>query len=370
MAITGEVVFQRIADMGGTLDLNKVRRALGPVALEAKLQPSRSAPDYVKFAAPIPLNLSAFGVGDCVAEDGTPITVSARLYEVGALAIMIRYPASCEKVEELARFNNLKIRTQNVTLSRAQLFDMIGSAVRPRIKPALDEIFDTPVEPERYTAFCLKEVPNGAAQFLNHCRNHIAGLLVAEPTPERLSRQEVDEILRQQFSYYDDDSAIVDWDAACIIEPSGQYEDFLYLSEVANLQLMVLRKYDHYLDTVLEKSYEDYKRMTKGPPIFAGPATSMIQELSEVRMDLAKVTDELDNMAKFFGDWYLARVYLGLESKLHIGNYHKMLENKVTTLNELYQTVLAEIDRRQNVILEVMIVLLIVVELILGFVRH
>jgi uncharacterized Rmd1/YagE family protein len=96
----------------------------------------------------------------------------------------------------------------------------------------------------------------------------------------------------------------------------------------------------------------------------------MVRELSAVRMDLAKVTDEVANTAKFFGDWYIARVYIGLAGKLHIADYHKVVEEKLATLNDLYQSVLSEIDRRQNLLLEITVVVLIAVELAAAFWNH
>src|SRR5205807_10261030 len=112
-----------------------------------------------------------------------------------------------------------------------------------------------------------------------------------------------------------------------------------YIFEVANLQLLALRKYDAYLDATLDRGYEEYNRLAVGPPVSTGTARQMVRELSEVRMDLAKVTDEVANTAKFFGDWYGARVYMGLALKLHINDYHKIVEEKLATLNELYQSV-------------------------------
>jgi len=123
-----------------------------------------------------------------------------------------------------------------------------------------------------------------------------------------------------------------------------------------------------YLDNTLEKGYDDFERLTKGPPIWTGRAREMVRELSEVRMDLAQVTDEVANTAKFFGDWYTARVYMGLAEKLHIADYHKIVEEKLATLNDLYQSVSNEIISRQNLVLEATIVLLIVFEVVMALI--
>mgnify|MGYP001587384143 CR=1 FL=1 len=83
-----------------------------------------------------------------------------------------------------------------------------------------------------------------------------------------------------------------------------------------------------------------------------------------------QITDELDNVAKFFGDYYLARIYMGLASRLHLNDYHATVDQKLATLNDLYRSVVDYLDARQNLFLEWAIVLLIVFEIVMAFVRH
>jgi hypothetical protein len=369
MPFAGEIIFHRVFDLGGTLNMVKARAILGPMVESGAVQATRAIPEYVSFAAPIPLNLSRFEL-DLKSEQGQPLMLSARLYEVGALALMLRMPVSGQELSELARHLGTECRMKGEPARRVQVFQTVADAVQPLLKPAFEEVFDVPVEAEYYTSFCLTEVSGGAELAFRDARAQIAGLLIGEPTPERLSHWEVEEALESWHSYYRDDLVITDWDAAFVIEPTGQYEDLLYTFEVANLQLLALRKYDLYLDRILERGYDEYERLSKGPPISTGRAREMVRELSEVRMDLAEVTDEVTNTAKFFGDWYVARVYMGLAGKLHINDYHRLVEEKLATLNDLYQSVLSEIDRRQNLVLEVMIVLLIIFEVVMALVRH
>jgi hypothetical protein len=365
MSLAGEVVFLRIFDLGGTLSMPEARRILGPMAQLAAIQPSRATPEYVSFAAPIPLNLASLNLA-LHTEDGDPVSISARLYEVGSLAVMLRFPLKGAKMSDLARYHSIQFSTQGNRVRRSEVFLRIVNSIKPMLKPALDEIFDVPVEAESYTTFCLVNVPGGTERVAAEERAQIAGLLISEPHAEKLSVGEIDDTLRNSSSYYRDDYVAADWDSALLIEPSGQYEDVLYIFEVANLQLLALRKYDLYLDSTLERGYDDFERLSKGPPIYTGRARDMLRELGAVRMDLAKVTDEVANTAKFFGDWYGARLYMGLAQKLHINDYHKVVEEKLATLNDLYQSVLSEIDRRQNLALEVMIVLLIVFEVLMA----
>jgi hypothetical protein len=369
MPVVGEVIYQRVFDLGGTLNMPKVREILGEMAVVGAVLPSRAVPEYVSFAAPIPLNLSSLGM-DLKTEQGASVNLSARLYEVGALGVMLRFPIKAENLLELAGMHNANVNMRGELVRRAQVFAAVIDAIKPKVHPAHDEVFDVPVEAESYTAYCLTEVPGGAQNAFRDERAQIAALLTGEPHPDRLSAMEIEDTLKNWSTYYKDDILVADWDAAFLVEPAAQYEDALYIFEVANMQLLALRKYDLYLDQTLERGYEEFERLSKGPPIYTGRTREMVRDLNEVRMDLAKVTDEVANTAKFFGDWYAAKVYLGLAVRLHINDYHKTVEEKLATLNDLYHSVLAEMTTRQNLVLETMIVLLIIFEVAMAFFRH
>lgn len=369
MPLRGEMVFQRIFDLGGTLDMAKARQALGALADTSEVQPTRARPEYVSFAAPIALNLAPLGLA-ITQEDGAAVQASARLYEVGALAVMLRVPIQGEGLGDLARQPQQGAALNGKSCRRADAFQAIADAIRPKVHSALDEIFDQPVDPESYNAFCLTEVPGGAEQVWKWERNRIAALLVGERHPERLATEEVEELLKNWSHYYLDDLIVADWDAAFVIEPAGKYEDLLYVFEVANLELLVLRKYDHYLDQFLERIYGELDQVFRGTPLWNQRAKAMLRELREVRIDLAKVQDELSNTTKFFGDWYLARVYMGLEKKLHVQEYQQAVTEKLTTLRDLYQNVQSEIETRQSMLLEITVVLLIAFEIVMAFWRH
>lgn len=368
-AVKGEIVFLRVFDLGGTIDVKKARVLLGPDAFVPALSALRNAPEYLSFATPLHLNVASLDL-NILAGDGIPVTAMARLYPVGGLAVSLRMPVSAAGVEVLDEYPAMQFRMRGDESDRSEIAATIYRAFEARIKQAYDEKFDEPVEPERYRAFCFTSVPGGAEQVFHEHRNRIAALLVGDPKAEKLSSSQVEDVTRLWFSYYQDDLVVVDWDAAFVVEPEARYEDLLYVFEVANLELMLLRKYDQYLDRVLNTGYDEYETLLKGIPFFSRHARNVLSELSDVRMDLAEVTDELDNVAKFFGDYYLARIYMGLAGKLHLNDYHSTVDEKLATLNDLYRSVVDYLDTRQNLFLEWAIVLLIVFEIVMAFVKH
>src|SRR2546423_7429276 len=132
--------------------------------------------------------------------------------------------------------------------------------------------------------------------------------------------------------------------------------------ELANLQLAELGAIARLLEHAGERSYRDLSVQR----IAGWAKTSRVQrELREIRIDLARLSDELSNITKFFGDWHLARIYQALASRFHLADWHKTTDEKLKTLDNLYQLLQADRNNRYMLILEITIVLLFLVDVIM-----
>src|SRR6187549_35370 len=97
--------------------------------------------------------------------------------------------------------------------------------------------------------------------------------------------------------------------------------------EIANLQLAELEAYDRILDAAMDRSYADHRSRP------FRPRRGTMADLREIRVDLARFSDELSNITKFFGDWHLARVYEGVASRFHLADWHHTIDEKLKTLD-------------------------------------
>ncbi len=186
----------------------------------------------------------------------------------------------------------------------------------------------------------------------------MASLLTQEPDIDHLSRQEADESTGRFLSYYEHDLVVVDWDAALIIDAPPNFDETLHVMELANLQLAELEAYDRILDDSVDRAYRDLSaRPTRG-------RAAVMRELREIRIDLARFSDELSNITKFFGDWHLARIYENVSARFHLSDWHRTIDKKLQTLDDLYQLLNHDHINRWMLILEVTIVLLFVVDLV------
>jgi hypothetical protein len=144
-----------------------------------------------------------------------------------------------------------------------------------------------------------------------------------------------------------------------VIDQPQNFDETLYVMELANLQLAELEAYDRILDDSLDRAYRDLSlRSLRG-------RRSIMRELREIRIDMARLSDELSNISKFFGDWHLARIYENVSSRFHLGDWHRTIDKKLQTLDDLYQLLNHDHTNRWMLILEVTIVLLFVIDLVL-----
>jgi uncharacterized Rmd1/YagE family protein len=127
---------------------------------------------------------------------------------------------------------------------------------------------------------------------------------------------------------------------------------------LANLQLSELEAYDRILDTALERSYRDLAQQPRR-------SRDVMRQLREIRVDLARLSDELSNITKFFGDWHLARLYENISARFHLGDWHRTIDQKLETLDDLYQLLSQDRINQWMLTLEVTVVLLFVIDLII-----
>jgi len=247
--------------------------------------------------------------------------------------------------------------------------DYFAEEVRRELAPYYVRPVPQLAEEEAYTVFCIESpltLEDGsvlnAELWWRANRRAVASLLTQEPDVDHLSRQEADESTGRYLSYYEHDLVVIDWDAALIMDEKQNFDETLYVMELANLQLAELEAYDRILDDALERSYRDLSERR------IRSQRDVLREIRELRIDLARLSDELANITKFFGDWHLARIYEAISSRFHLADWHKTIDDKLQTLDDLYQLLNHDRINRWMLSLELTIVLLFVIDLVILFI--
>ncbi len=361
--LAGEVVYMYAFDVAYEMSRRPIRELLGQPVAQFIVDASKRAPRQLFFYRPQMVRLPP--VEKLGPLGPVRLERTIKLLPLGAISITVRVPFSVERIEELVAFHDLRFRDDT------WLYDDVRDLAE-QVRKELSEYYVRPVQAlgdeEAYTVFCIRSPLRSAdgsrlriEDWMSRNRRSLAALLTEEPDPTHLSDQEADESSNKYFSYYEDDVVVVDWDAAIVIDDPRYFDEVLYVMELANLQLAELEAYDRILDDALDRAYRDLG----GGKRWRRSRTGAIQrQLREIRIDLARLSDELSNITKFFGDWHLARIYQGLSSRFHLSDWHRTIDDKLKTLGDLYQFLQADRTNRWMITLEAMIVLLFVLDIV------
>ncbi|MBN2455539.1 MAG: hypothetical protein JXB29_03230, partial [Sedimentisphaerales bacterium] len=291
----GEVVYIYAFDIAYDMKRQPVSELLGQPLQNYSIGPSKRSPKQLFFYSP---QMAKLPSQERQVNDKTvQIQQSIKVFNIGAISIQIRVPFQVQKIEDLVSYHDLKFAQGSIEDEIKRLAETAKRELEPYCIKPVSHLSQT----ENYTVFCLYDLPqiddrsgSRAEDWLKANRCSIAGLLTEEEDAAYLSEQEATESTGQYLTYYSHDLVVVDWDAALVVGEKDALDDILHIMEVANVQLVELSAYDCLLDGSLEKAYRDLaKRRVRFNK-------DVHRNLREIRIDLARFSDELSNITKFF----------------------------------------------------------------------
>jgi hypothetical protein len=346
-------------DISEEIRLDVARELLGAAPPERKPEFRGPAPQYVRFEHP-PIVYSA---GEVRLPAGGTWSSVVKLYDYGVLSVVLELPFECnwdEVVQLSSRWmGSADIERSALDLAQSQI-GRIGQAL---IKPYKDWTM------EDYYALHVQCVPGpdgrelSAAGLLAQHGDHIAQMVRGES--QRLSDSEISEILGQWVSYYPNDLLIVGWMAAFICDTPEGAAPILQLLEYANTQLLEFRHYDDLLINVLAGVYDSLQR--RRGLFRRWRIGNKAERLNGIRLEVIELTERVDNSIKFLSDMFYARAYRLAARKIGVTDYRELVDDKLKTAADLYQSMVEEFHQTRTFILEVMVVAILIIELIFLF---
>ncbi|HKW28181.1 MAG TPA: hypothetical protein VJT54_02515 [Verrucomicrobiae bacterium] len=352
----GEVAYLYAFDVANEIITSRVEEILSEKPFPFEIRMDRTLPKDMPLYKPLAIEPHPL----TARLRGAPVHLLIRVYDVGVVTVMLRVSFEAGTLGDLILFHNPKL-DNGLTLDTAAL--KYCAEVCDSLRDLLVGRTEFPPPPEAYTVFCIADLPgvNDVNHWLGEQRRAVAGLLT-ETAPDRLSEAQVAEVLRIQRSFEHTDLAVIDWDAALVVDLTGYVDDVLYALELANLQLEEFRVMDRRLDAYLDQAYDDLER--RRLPLF-GRASKTLRHLRRFRVDVAKLADEVTHITKFFGDWHLARVYLGARDRFYLDQWRASVEQRLAQLDKLYSVVHAEVNEQRMLWLEIIIVIFFAVDLLI-----
>lgn len=356
---TGEVVYMFAFDIAYEMARLPIRTLLGQPVAHFRMDVSKRSPRQYMFFSPEMVLLPPIEVPG--PQGRLKVDRAVKLLPLGAISITMRVPFCVRSINDLVAYHDISFSTGSLEAEVRRLAEEARQELAPYCSRPASQVRDE----EAYTVFCLHSLPVGpdgqhtnAEDWLRAHRREVASLLTQEEDLTLLSHQEVEESISRSLSYYKHDLVVVDWDAALLMSEPKDVEETLYIMELANIQLTELEAYDRILDSAVDRSYRDLETRS------ARTKRAILRDLREIRIDLARLSDELSNITKFFGDWHLARIYQQLADRFHLDDWHRTINTKLTMLDYLYSLHKQDQNNRLMLMLEATIVLLFVIDLV------
>ncbi|MFO0600225.1 MAG: hypothetical protein U0228_33255 [Myxococcaceae bacterium] len=365
--VDAEILCTRIFDVADGIELERCRAFIEKDATGVRrLSLRREGSEYIQLSDP-PLEIE-LGFRRQLAVAGSPreVKLNATLYSHGAISITVRVPVTKGvTVEELIPFAD--------ELYDSPALDTLAKDEVNRLRKLLEPTFESPhlwEQNEAYAVIFVRKVEadgeGPTSEQLLACPG-LARLLLGEVKEGALSKGEEREVLEHHYSYTPEDLAVIEWNAAFVYEPSGS-EDIVDLLELANAQLLELRYYDAVLDEKLQRIYDVVGKKTDS--LLFSPYRRALRDQMQALIELSEFLERVENALKIVGDVYLARVYEAGIAQLRLPQWNEQVSRKHKLLSQTYGLLKGEVDQGRSLTLEALVVILIVLELVMAFVRH
>ena len=347
--ITYAIRFYRIYDTGKGIDISRLEEALASGHAIARSTFTRVKPKSISMDVP-PLLIRLPPVMGNVGGEETPLTVIARVYDIGAVSICF----ILEDVEAPAgalREAALRSAGQN---GLEAVFNETVVRIREILSPLVEDFFIEPGFFEDYTIYIADK------------KDPVIDPVVILVGEERVfSAQTREDILRNSLSYSVDDLTILSWDAALLItgEPAG---DIIELIEFANVQALEFRYYDRELTRQMDRMYDDIENADRNSSFRRlRQYHRIMSRLMETQAEISDIVEKVDNLIKVTEDIYYARVYAAALHVLRISQWRDGVNRKIGMIRQNYQMLSDEVNIQHSNFLELVIILLIAFEIVI-----
>lgn len=360
---SGQVAALRLFDIAYAIDLTRAETlAARPGGERARL--ATAPPKAVAFNVP-PLLLPLGPVTLELGGEPQQLRARVRLYDFGIAAFELSLPVSdLTWPDFVARADALDRAVGHAADS--PIWAGLLSTLHAEIAPALDRPSKAALQEDYLLATIHAfDPPLSAAEA--EARIDMVPLLSGESRP--LSPAARQGLLRQRFSYFEDDLVILTWDRAILIEPRRE-TDVADVLELVNAQLLEMRYYDERLDEELPRMYGLVAEARRTTTLLAARRYAVLaRRLTAMVAEVIEVTEKVDNALQVTEDVYLARVYAAAIDTLRVPAIGAAVDRKVAIMRDTYTALYSESHANRAEVLEIAIIMLIAVEIVLSFIR-
>ncbi|MFW9896660.1 MAG: hypothetical protein ACFFD7_12715 [Candidatus Thorarchaeota archaeon] len=362
--LDGEVIFFRLTDVGRSIDLRKVARII-PAIPDKNIIKTKNTPSYVDF--PEPLIIEITQAISTELKSFHDIIIYIKVYSDGVISLMARLLFTDFPHNKLHTIKKIKFKTVEGEFQINNFLKFHHDKILNQIRDYIEEegyIFgDT--EYEKYTIFCLTKGISNPKEFVQKEGNYFSALLNGENPNSELSQSQIKKTLDHTFSFLKNDLAIFDFERAIIIDQNSDYEDILLATEIANYQLLELRTLDKLLDRSLAIAEEDIRNFYFKSRRFFRRIKRKVGRLIRLHYDLLFLLENIENVSKLIGDYYLAQIYRHIAELFQLKQWSDSIRHRLETLEDIYNITQSNSNERFLLLVEILLTFIFIMEFIL-----
>ncbi|WP_413288172.1 hypothetical protein [Bdellovibrio sp. HCB337] len=353
--MNGRILIYRVFDIGRDVNLEAVQKVFETTSQAQRFRLNRSSKAMIINNAPLSLNIESCKY-DAL---GHPLDleISAKIWHFGALSITLSFgipdSISWNRLIELGNFLENDMNLHN--LAKQKVEQILMSINPDRIQTTSWETY------EDYICYFFKKLDGCEKNAMEIFNRYDIFRLILSENNENLSDQIKKTILDSTFQYSNDDIAVIDWNSALIIEPSGSL-DIVDTIEFCLCQLLEMRYYDDLLDEKLTYLYSALER--KRFNIFQDYYSRLSKEAAKIYLDIADTVESVENSMKVVGDFYLAKIFRAASQRLRFKDWRDSVDQKLENLAQISKLFVSESHEKKNQLLEIIIIVLIAIEVV------
>lgn len=168
-------------------------------------------------------------------------------------------------------------------------------------------------------------------------KNSIALARFIRAARQAFDKQEIEQILSSRVRYSKNDLTLVDWEAAIIIAPDGDFQSDIELLKVGNYQLLRYRMLDTSVETSLRRVREQFRA---DPRRFRlGPTRGQLRRIVQLRLDIMLDFEHTEQNLLLIGDWYSAQLYHVIRNEFYLEEWKQAVKSKLDNLEGIIETI-------------------------------
>jgi hypothetical protein len=344
-------------DVAEQIDLAAVRAAVGDAAAAARFTPRWGAPSYIQYAnPPVVVEGDVLGTGEL---DGFKLRV--KFFDYGVLSVALARPFA-GTWSDLIAVSQTYVENDTLEAQAEACCRRVTGRFATAMRGARERYLT-----EDYLVLAVTALETGLpadALIAAHGRE-IAQIVRGET--QTLSPQEQEDILRNRLSYLAVDLVVPTWNAAFVYDTEAGAHAALEIVEFANSQLLEFRYYDELLDVELARIYAQLQHSHWWDSLAGRGYVRAAHQLHSLFIDVNEITDRTQNALKMVGDIYAARLFHLTAARLGLEPWKASVEEKLTTLNDIYRFAVEQVAISRGHFLELTIIAILVLELVLFF---